>query len=138
MQGIFLDEAPNDDSSTSVDYMQNALQIVRDTISVPGGEAYVVFNPGDSTSAAYFSPTPPDLSVQFENYYSALPATGPIAPYPSGEVARSAVIAHDVPTAADATSFVQRAVTDGVGAVRATDDAFYTSLDYIEQVIAAL
>ena len=136
VSGIFLDEAPSDDSSASITYMQNALNIVKST--VPSPSPFVVFNPGYKTSAAYFSPNPPDLSVQFENYYSEVPASGPITTYPTGETARSAVIAHDVPSTSDATSFVKRAVSDGVGAVWAASDYNYGNLDYLDAVIAGL
>ena len=136
VSGIFLDEAPSDDSSQSISYMQSALNIVKSTI--PSPSPFVVFNPGTRTSAAYFSPNPPDLSVQFENYYSQVPTSGPITVYPAGETVRSAVIAHNVPSAADATAFAKRAVSDGVGAVWAADDFNYGDLNYLESVIAGL
>ena len=137
VQGIFFDESPSDPSTASVQYMQTAAQDARSAFS-SAADPIIVYNPGTFTSAAYFSPTPLDFSVQFENYYSAYQGPSTIAQFAPGEVTRSALLLHDVPSASDVAPVVSQAKQAGVGAVWFTPDCCYSSLELLNATVEAL
>ena len=122
VDGIFFDEAPSADNSTYEDYMSSVASYARGL-----GLNYIVFNPGQlTTAAAYYKDA--DLIINAETYYSLYSEASTVDVIPSAYRGQAAIILHDTPSSANISSVVSTMVRDNIGAFYATEDCCYNAI----------
>ena len=137
MDGIFFDESPNTDSSSTLPYMQDITGHARSALAINGVNPYVMLNPGAPTSDNLYATA--DNVVAFEASYAKF-TTKNINNIQNSQRSKSSVIIHHFNSdEATQKSVVQSLVDGSIPGIYITDSSTYMRLDSLfPQLVAAI
>lgn len=133
--GIFFDEVTSEPSSSSDSYVKDASDAVHANLP-HAAEVSVVFNTGTLAPAEYFNYA--TFIVEFESSYQEYNAQGTPQSIQGPQRSQSAILINQTPADVDLGSLVQKATTDGIGAVYLAEDCCYSSLSLVNKLASAI